>query len=82
MADLAYRVILEADPDDGGVNVRIPAFPHAITQGDTVEDALANAREAMELEIEVAVEHGEELPAADADLAVRAETVKVTTPAA
>ena len=80
MADLVYRVILEADAEDGGFNVRIPAFPHAFTQGETVEEALANAREAMELEIEVAVERGEELPVPDAGLPVRVETVKVTTP--
>ncbi len=78
----AYRVILEADPDDGGFVVRIPAFPHAHTQGETVDDALANAREVIELEIEVAIEHGEELPAPDADVPVRVERVIVNPPAA
>ena len=79
---LAYRVILEADPDDGGFVVRIPAFPHAHTQGDDVDDALANAREVIELEIEVAIERGEELPAADADVPVRVERVVIIPPAA
>jgi antitoxin HicB len=79
---LAYRVILQADPDDGGFVVRIPAFPHAHTQGDDVEDALANAREVIELEIEVAIERGEELPAPDADVPVRVERVVVIPPAA
>jgi predicted RNase H-like HicB family nuclease len=55
-------VILEADADDGGFVVQIPAFPHAHTQGDDVEDALANAREVIELEIEVATERGDDLP--------------------
>jgi antitoxin HicB len=83
MADpRAYRVILEADPDDGGFVVRIPAFPHAHTQGETADDALANAREVIELEIEVALERGEELPAPDADVPVRVERVIVTPPAA
>lgn len=40
--------------------MRIPAFPHAHTQGDDLEDALANAREIIELEIFVAVERGED----------------------
>ena len=79
---LAYRVILEADPEDGGFVVHIPAFPHAHTQGDDVEDALANAREVIELEIEVARERGEELPASDADVPVRVETVVISAPAA
>jgi predicted RNase H-like HicB family nuclease len=59
MAELAYRVVLEADADDGGFIVHIPAFPHAHTQGETVAEALANAREVIELEIEVARERGE-----------------------
>lgn len=78
----SYRVILEADAEDGGYVVRIPAFPHAHTQGDTVEDALANAREVIELEIEVATERGEELPTSDADVPVRVERVVVASPAA
>jgi len=40
------------------------------------------AREVIELEIEVALERGEELPAPDADVPVRVERVIVTPPAA
>ncbi len=79
---LRYTVILEPDPDDGGYVVRIPAFPHAHTQGDDVEDALRNAREVIALEIEVMTERGEELPAPDGDAAIRVERVVVTLPAA
>lgn len=68
MADRAYHVVLEADPQDGGFVVRIPAFPHAYTQGGTVEEALANAREVVELEIEIARERGEDIPDTDAPL--------------
>jgi antitoxin HicB len=82
MADRAYRVVLEADPEDGGFVVRIPAFPHAHTQGDTVEEALANAREAIELEIEVARERGEDIPDPDADVPVRVERVVIVDSAA
>jgi len=78
----AYRVILEEDAEDGGFVVRIPAFPHAHTQGDSVDEALANAREVIELEIEVAVERGEEIPRPDADVPVRVERVTVAPPAA
>ncbi len=80
--ELSYRVILEADVEDGGFVVRIPAFPHAHTQGDTVQEALANAREAIELEIDAALDRGEELPPPDADVPVRVERVVVATPAA
>jgi predicted RNase H-like HicB family nuclease len=62
---LRYVVILQSDPLDGGFNVRIPTFPHAHTQGDDVEDALRNAREIIELEVEVMIERGETLPESD-----------------
>ncbi|HEX3468906.1 MAG TPA: type II toxin-antitoxin system HicB family antitoxin [Candidatus Elarobacter sp.] len=81
-SEKAYRVILEEDASDGGFVVRIPAFPHAHTQGDTVEDALANVREIIELEIEVAAERGEDIPPPDADVPVRVERVVIAPPAA
>jgi predicted RNase H-like HicB family nuclease len=67
MADLAYRVILEPEPDGSAYNVIIPAFPHAHTFGATVEEAMANAREVIELELEVAREREEEIPVSDAE---------------
>ena len=68
MADaLSYRVLLEVDDEDGGFNVVIPAFPNAHTQGDTVEDALANAREVIELELKYLAERGLAIPDSDAD---------------
>jgi len=80
--ELRYAVILEPDPLDGGFNVHIPAFPHAHTQGDDVEDALRNAREIIALEIEVMLERGEALPPSDGDADIRIERVAVTPPAA
>ena len=81
MAAFAYKVILEPEAD-GGFNVVIPAFPHAHTCGDTVEESLAHAREVIELELEVMHERGEEIPAPDGDAEVRVERVEVTAPAA
>jgi predicted RNase H-like HicB family nuclease len=79
--ELSYRVILEADAEDGGYVVRIPAFPHAHTCGDSVEEALANAREIIELEIEDRTFGGEPIPAGDADRAF-VHSVTVTFPVA
>lgn len=46
---LAYTVlILPGEPDEGGYWVKVPALPGCVTQGETVEEALANAREAIE----------------------------------
>lgn len=56
------------------------AFAHAHTQGDDVKDALRNAREAIELEIEVMTERGEVLPRSDADADSHMQHVSVTQP--
>lgn len=47
-----FDVILEKD-DDGGYVVDVPALPGCHTQGETKEEALDNAKEAIELYLEV-----------------------------
>ena len=56
-----YTIILEPS-EDGGFVVTVPALPEAGTQGDTREEALANAREAIELVIEHRLSRGEPIP--------------------
>jgi predicted RNase H-like HicB family nuclease len=79
--DLAYRVILEPEPNKATYNVMVPAFPTAHTWGATVAEALANAREVIELEIEDRTARGEPVPPSDVETLV-VETVTVTLPAA
>ena len=45
-------------PDDDGYQVVFPHYPNCTTCGDTVEEALTNAREAIELVLEVEAEQG------------------------
>lgn len=80
MAELRYRVILEPE-DEGGYSVVIPAFPHGHTQGETAEEALANAREVILLEIEYLRERGLPIPESDSPEAP-IEFVSVHSPAA
>ena len=52
-----YKVTVFLIPDgDGGHAVHIPLFPGCITGGETVDEALANAKEALELLVEDATE--------------------------
>ncbi len=78
---LSYRVLLEPDEEDGGFNVVIPAFPTAHTQGETVEEALSNAREVIELNLGYLAERGLPIPESDVEN-VRIERVSVHPPAA
>ena len=76
MADpLAYRVFLE--PDEDGYRAIISAFPRVFTCGDTVEDALRMAKDAIELEISVARDRGDALPEPDGDIEFRIERVVI-----
>lgn len=57
----SYNVVLEPD-EDGGYIAIVPAFPGCYSQGETVEEALANARDAIALTIEDMQASGEQIP--------------------
>lgn len=44
---LKFNVILEEDAEDGGYVIECPALPGCASQGDTVEEALENIKEAI-----------------------------------
>jgi antitoxin HicB len=56
-----FKVVLEPD-EDGGYVVVCPSLPGCYSQGETIEQALANIREAIELCLEDMQEHGEPVP--------------------
>jgi len=62
MTNRTYTIILEP-AEEGGFIVTVPALPEVGTQGETRDEALANAREAIELVIEDRLSRGEPLPA-------------------
>ena len=45
-------------PQEGGYQVIVPHYPNCTTEGDTVEEALANAKDAMEGLLYVESKHG------------------------
>ena len=57
-----YTVVLTPDVT-GGYLVTCPALPGVVSQGNTLEEARANAAEAIDLYLEVLLEDGEPLPA-------------------
>jgi predicted RNase H-like HicB family nuclease len=56
-----YMVILEQE-DDGGYHAFCPALKGCHSQGDTIDEALANIKEAIEVYLESLRDHGEPLP--------------------
>ncbi len=61
MKQLSYRILLRKEPE-GGYTVTVPSLPGCVTYGDTIEQAIKMAREAIELYIESLKEHGQEVP--------------------
>jgi len=57
-----YTVIIEQDEETGQYCVTVPALPGCITQGDTFEEALANAEECIQGFIETLRELGKPIP--------------------
>jgi antitoxin HicB len=46
--DMKFTVLLTPDPEDGGYVAECPTIPGCISEGDTVEEALANIKDAIE----------------------------------
>lgn len=75
-----YPVILTEDPDDGGYVVTCRDVPEAITQGDTIDSALAEAVDALDEAICGCISHGRDIPEPSAKQAgERLVSVPVTT---
>ena len=48
---MKFQVVLEPS-DEGGYTVYVPTLPGCISEGDTVDEAMRNIREAIELYLE------------------------------
>ena len=61
--DMNYRIPLILTPqEEGGYTVTSPVLPELVTEGDSVCDALENARDAFAAAIELYEELGRPLP--------------------
>ena len=59
--ELKYTVLIERN-EKGGFTVTVPSLPGCITQGDTWEEAIANAKEAIVGYVEALKDLGKPLP--------------------
>lgn len=58
-----YKIPLLLTPQpEGGFTVTSPLLPELITEGDSIDEALANARDAFEAVLEVYEDLGKALP--------------------
>lgn len=57
-----FPLVLTAQPE-GGYTVTSPVLPELVTEGDTLEEALNNVRDALGAVIEIYEDLGKPLPA-------------------
>ncbi len=69
----SFSIVLEPQ-EGGGFTVLVPALPEVVTEGDTEEQALANAQEAIRAILAFRRDHGLAIPA-DAQPEIRRVTV-------
>ena len=75
----SYSVVLTYDADERCWCASVPAFDGATTDGDTPEEALAHARELIERQIAVMLDHGWDVPVEDEP--ARIERIALARPA-
>ena len=75
---MEYTILIHK-AEEGGFWAEVPALPGCFSQGETVEETIANTKEAIELHISSLREDGEEIPADNEFIIsrVRVETVAV-----
>ena len=59
---MEYLVVIHRDREDGPCGVTVPDLPGCWTGGDTLAEALANAREGIAVHVEALLEAGLEVP--------------------
>jgi predicted RNase H-like HicB family nuclease len=62
MNDRRYTIILYPDTEEGGYTVVVPALPGCITQGETIEEAIAMGKDAIQLYVETLLADGLPVP--------------------
>jgi predicted RNase H-like HicB family nuclease len=61
MHQITYRILLRKEPE-GGYTVTVPTLPGCVTFGGTIEEAIAMAKEAIEVYLEDLTDRGEKIP--------------------
>lgn len=64
MKTFTYRVLLSKEPE-GGYTVTVPVLPGCVTYGETLEEALDMAKDAIGLYLESLSAHNDPIPTED-----------------
>jgi len=73
----SYQINLVPEPE-GGYTVLVPLLPGCVSYGASVEEATANAREAIGLHLQNLAAHKEAIPEANESVCVFTTTIQVS----
>ena len=76
-----YTILLIRDHGDDGFTVLVPELPGCVTEGETIQEALEMARDAITGHVAAMQLHGEEIPEEPADVIVASVEVEQETEA-
>jgi predicted RNase H-like HicB family nuclease len=75
----AYSYQINLIPEEeGGYTVVVPLLPGCVSYGATIEEATANAREAIELHLENLAAHNEPIPKDNESVPIYTTLVQVS----
>ncbi len=77
---MRFTILLDPDAEGAGYTVTVPALRGCITEGRSIDEALANAREAIACHVEGLFASGDEVPREDPPLIPLVVEVDVETP--
>jgi len=69
---MQYTVIVH-NAEEGGYWVEVPSLPGCFSQGETIDEALSNVREAIEVHIQGLKDDGQDVPKDEAFVIGRVE---------
>ena len=67
MRSISYRILLRKEPE-GGYMVIVPSLPGCVSYGDTIEEAIEMAKDAIAAYLESLRQSGEEIPTEEGTL--------------
>ena len=59
---MRFSVVLLPDAEEEGYTITVPQLPGCVSEADTLDEALAMARDAIEVHLGGFLDEGEELP--------------------
>lgn len=72
-----YTILIHKDPERG-YWAEVPSLPGCFSQGETIEETIANTKEAIELHIEGLLEDNAEIPLDEDFILSRVKVLTVT----